>query len=210
MPGMMDTVLNIGLNDDTVQGLIQSADDPRFAYDAYRRFVTMFGNVVMGMPHAAFEHLLVEAKRRERVRTDSELSAEALRGLIEPMKAMIQEETGRAFPSRPRDQLRMSINAVFASWHNDRAMAYRHFNHIPDDLGTAVNVQAMVFGNRGETSGTGVVFTRDPSTGEKYLFGEFLINAQGEDIVAGMRDPQPISTLQELPEQGKNTCSGSS
>ncbi|MEE8292067.1 MAG: pyruvate, phosphate dikinase [Candidatus Tectomicrobia bacterium] len=198
MPGMMDTVLNIGLNDDTVQGLIQSVDDPRFAYDAYRRFVTMFGNVVMGMPHAAFEHLLVEAKRRERVRTDSELSAEALRGLIEPMKAMIQEETGRAFPSRPRDQLRMSINAVFASWHNDRAMAYRHFNHIPDDLGTAVNVQAMVFGNRGETSGTGVVFTRDPSTGEKYLFGEFLINAQGEDIVAGMRDPQPISTLQEL------------
>jgi pyruvate,orthophosphate dikinase len=198
MPGMMDTVLNIGLNDDTVQGLIQTSDDPRFAYDAYRRFVTMFGNVVMGVPHEVFERLLDEAKRRERVRADSELSAEALCGLIAPMKAVVQEETGHAFPSRPRDQLRMSINAVFASWYNDRAIAYRRYNHIPEDLGTAVNVQAMVFGNRGENSGTGVAFTRDPATGEKYLFGEFLQNAQGEDVVAGIRDPQPISMLQEL------------
>jgi pyruvate,orthophosphate dikinase len=198
MPGMMDTVLNIGLNDDTVQGLIQTSDDPRFAYDAYRRFVTMFGNVVMGVPHEVFERLLNEAKRREGVRADSELSAEALHGLIAPMKTVVQEETGRAFPSRPRDQLRMSINAVFASWYNDRAIAYRRYNHIPEDLGTAANVQAMVFGNRGEDSGTGVAFTRDPSTGEKYLFGEFLQNAQGEDVVAGIRDPQPISMLQGL------------
>jgi pyruvate,orthophosphate dikinase len=198
MPGMMDTVLNIGLNDDTVQGLIKTSDDPRFAYDAYRRFVTMFGNVVMGVPHEAFEKLLEEAKRQERVRSDSELSAEALRGLIAPMKEIIQEKTGRAFPSRPRDQLRMSINAVFASWYNDRAVAYRHYNHIADDLGTAANVQAMVFGNRGGDSGTGVAFTRDPVTGEKYLFGEFLVNAQGEDVVAGIRDPQPIDALQEL------------
>jgi pyruvate,orthophosphate dikinase len=198
MPGMMDTVLNIGLNDDTVAGLVRVSDDPRFAYDAYRRFVTMFGNVVMGVPHEEFEHFLDAAKRREQVRVDSELSAEALRDLIAPMKTMVEERTGRAFPVRPRDQLRMSIDAVFASWHNDRAIAYRQFNQIPDDWGTAVNVQAMVFGNRGEESGTGVAFTRDPSTGEKYLFGEFLINAQGEDVVAGIRDPQPISMLQEL------------
>ena len=198
MPGMMDTVLNIGLNDDTVEGLSTTAEDPRFAYDAYRRFVTMFGNVVMGVPHEKFEQLLDEAKRREHVRMDSELSAAALRGLIAPMKTMVQEETGRAFPVHPRDQLRLSIHAVFASWYNDRAIAYRHFNRIPEDWGTAVNVQAMVFGNRGDDSGTGVAFTRDPSTGERYLFGEFLTNAQGEDVVAGIRDPQPISTLQEL------------
>ncbi len=198
MPGMMDTVLNIGLNDDTVEGLIRVSDDPRFAYDAYRRFVTMFGNVVMGVAHDEFEHLLDAAKRRERVRVDSDLSAESLRDLVQPMKTMVEERTGRAFPTRPLDQLRMSIDAVFSSWHNDRAIAYRQFNHIPEDWGTAVNVQAMVFGNRGEASGTGVAFTRDPSTGENYLFGEFLINAQGEDVVAGIRDPQPISMLQEL------------
>lgn len=201
MPGMMDTVLNIGLNDQTVEGLIKTSNDPRFAYDAYRRFVTMFGNVVMGVPHDQFEALLEEAKRQERVQNDSELSAEALRGLIEPMKAMIQERTGRAFPNRPRDQLRMSIEAVFASWYNDRAVAYRRFNNIPETLGTGINVQTMVFGNRGDDSGTGVAFTRDPSTGETYLFGEYLANAQGEDVVAGIRDPQPIGSLQErMPE----------
>ena len=198
MPGMMDTVLNIGLNDSTVQGLLQTADDPRFAYDSYRRFITMFGNVVMGVPHHAFEKLLAEVKQREGVELDSEISAEALRDLIRPMKAMIQDVTGRAFPSNPRDQLRMGINAVFASWYNDRAVAYRRENGIPEDWGTAANVQAMVFGNRGEDSGTGVVFTRDPATGEKYLFGEFLVNAQGEDVVAGIRDPQPIHALEEL------------
>lgn len=198
MPGMMDTVLNIGLNDTTVQGLIKMSDDPRFAYDSYRRFITMFGNVVMGVPHAAFETLLEEAKAREGVRADSDLSAQTLQELIHPMKARVQEITGRAFPNRPMDQLRLSIDAVFASWHNDRAVAYRHLHDIPEDWGTAVNVQAMVFGNRGETSGTGVVFTRDPSTGERYLYGEFLQNAQGEDVVAGIRDPQPIAALRRL------------
>src|SRR3989441_811538 len=200
-PGMMDTVLNIGLNDETVQGLIQMSDNPRFAYDSYRRFITMFGNVVMGIPHTVFEELLEAAKKREGVRVDSELSAQALQALIAPMKARAQEITGRAFPNRPWDQLRLSIDAVFASWHNDRAVAYRHLHGIPEDWGTAVNVQAMVFGNRGEDSGTGVVFTRDPSTGEKYLYGEFLQNAQGEDVVAGIRDPQHISALRRLMPQ---------
>jgi pyruvate,orthophosphate dikinase len=198
MPGMMDTVLNIGLNDDTVQGLQEISNNPRFAYDSYRRFITMFGNFVMGVPHEAFEKLLEDVMRRAGVHTDSELSAEALRTLIKPMKAMVQDVTGRAFPSRPRDQLRMSINAVFTSWYNDRAMVYRRENGTPEDWGTAVNVQTMVFGNRGEDSGTGVVFTRDPGTGEKHLFGEFLTNAQGEDVVAGIRDPQPMDTLAEL------------
>jgi pyruvate,orthophosphate dikinase len=198
MPGMMDTVLNIGLNDTTVKGLIQMSDNPRFAYDSYRRFITMFGNVVMGIPHAVFEELLEAAKKREGVRVDSELSAQGLQDLIAPMKARVQEISGRAFPNRPWDQLRLSIDAVFASWHNDRAVAYRQLHGIPEDWGTAVNVQAMVFGNRGEDSGTGVVFTRDPSTGEKYLYGEFLPNAQGEDVVAGIRDPQPISALRRL------------
>jgi pyruvate, orthophosphate dikinase len=198
MPGMMDTVLNIGLNDETVKGLIQMSDNPRFAYDSYRRFITMFGNVVMGIPHVVFEEMLDAAKKREGVRVDSELSAQALQELIAPMKARVQEITGRAFPNRPWDQLRLSIDAVFASWHNDRAVAYRQLHGIPEDWGTAVNVQAMVFGNRGEDSGTGVVFTRDPSTGEKYLYGEFLPNAQGEDVVAGIRDPQPINALRRL------------
>jgi pyruvate,orthophosphate dikinase len=201
MPGMMDTVLNIGLNDETVQGLIEMSGDARFAYDSYRRFITMFGDVVMGVPHAVFEKLLEEVKQSEGVRHDNELSAEALQGLIGSMKEMVQETTGRAFPHRPWDQLRLSVDAVFASWYNERAVAYRRLHDIPDDWGTAVNVQAMVFGNRGATSGTGVVFTRDPSTGAKYLYGEFLANAQGEDVVAGIRDPQPISALRRsMPE----------
>ena len=195
MPGMMDTVLNIGLNDQTVEGLSAASGDPRFAYDSYRRFVTMFSNVVMGVEHGVLEALLDEAKAQQRVTRDSDLSAEALRDLIAVMKARVQDVTGRAFPHRPWGQLRLSINAVFASWHNDRAAAYRRLNGIPDDWGTAVNVQAMVFGNRGEDSGTGVVFTRDPSSGEKYLFGEFLPNAQGEDVVAGIRDPKPLTAL---------------
>ena len=192
---MMDTVLNIGLNDQTVEGLSAASGDPRFAYDSYRRFVTMFSNVVMGVQHETLEALLDEAKAQQRVTNDSDLSAEALRDLIAVMKARVQDATGRAFPHRPWDQLRLSINAVFASWHNDRAAAYRRLHGIPDDWGTAVNVQAMVFGNRGEDSGTGVVFTRDPSSGEKYLFGEFLPNAQGEDVVAGIRDPKPLTAL---------------
>src|SRR5713101_4572619 len=198
MPGMMDTVLNIGLNDETVQGLMQMSDNPRFAYDSYRRFLTMFGNVVMGVPHAAFEELLEAAKQREGVRADSELSAQALQEIIAPMKTRVREITGRDFPNRPWDQLRMSIDAVFASWHNDRAVAYRQLHRIPDDWGTAVNVQAMVFGNRGEDSGTGVVFTRDPSTGEKYLYGELLQNAQGEDVVASFREPEDSSVVRRV------------
>ncbi|MCZ6872246.1 MAG: pyruvate, phosphate dikinase, partial [bacterium] len=198
MPGMMDTVLNIGLNDNTVLGLAYTSNKPRFAYDSYRRFIAMFGNVVMGIPLEAFESLLHDLKQRQSVEFDHELSADALRDLIKPMKMLVQDVTGRAFPPNPRDQLRMSINAVFASWHNDRAIAYRRENNIHDDWGTAVNVQAMVFGNYGYDSGTGVVFTRDPATGEKYLFGEFLPNAQGEDVVAGIRDPQPIDTLEGL------------
>ena len=195
MPGMMDTVLNIGLNDQTVEGLSAASGDPRFAYDSYRRFVTMFSNVVMGVQHEVLEALLDEAKAQQRVASDSELSAEALCDLIAVMKARVQDVTGRAFPYRPWDQLRLSISAVFASWHNDRAAAYRRLQGISDDWGTAVNVQAMVFGNRGEDCGTGVVFTRDPSSGEKYLFGEFLPNAQGEDVVAGIRDPKPLTAL---------------
>ena len=195
MPGMMDTVLNIGLNDQTVEGLAIEAGGLRFAYDSYRRFVTMFSNVVMGVPHEVLEALLSEAKAQHQVAGDSALGPEALRDLIAVMKARVQDITGRAFPNKPWDQLRLSINAVLASWHNDRAVAYRRLHGIPDDWGTAVNVQAMVFGNRGEDSGTGVVFTRDPSSGEKYLFGEFLSNAQGEDVVAGIRDPKPLTTL---------------
>ena len=195
MPGMMDTVLNIGLNDQTVEGLSAASGDPRFAYDSYRRFVTMFSNVVMGVQHDTLEALLDEAKAQHRVTDDNDLSAEALRDLIAVMKARVQDIAGRAFPHRPWDQLRLSINAVFASWHNDRAAAYRRLHGIPDDWGTAVNVQAMVFGNRGEDCGTGVVFTRDPSSGEKYLFGEYLPNAQGEDVVAGIRDPKPLTAL---------------
>lgn len=198
MPGMMDTVLNIGLNDNTVRGLARAAADARFAYDSYRRFLTMFGNVVMGVPYHIFEEILDDAKRREGVQGDGELSLEALRGMIKPMKTRIQEVSGRAFPSNPRDQLRMSIGAVFASWYNDRAITYRQHNGIPEDWGTAVNVQMMVFGNRAIDSGTGVVFTRDPATGEKRLFGEFLMNAQGEDVVAGIRDPRPLDDLRQI------------
>ncbi|GIX46818.1 MAG: pyruvate, phosphate dikinase [Candidatus Tectimicrobiota bacterium] len=201
MPGMLDTVLNLGLNDDTVQGLIAASGNPRFAYDAYRRFVTMFGNVVLGVPHEAFEKLLEAAKQRAGVEADHELPAEALKALIAPMKALIREKTGRDFPEAPSEQLRLSIAAVFASWYNDRAVAYRQLHRIPETMGTAVNVQAMVFGNLGDDSGTGVVFTRNPATGEKGLFGEFLLNAQGEDVVAGIRTPQPVSALrQAMPE----------
>lgn len=197
MPGMMDTVLNIGLNDDTVQGLIEVSHDARFAYDSYRRFVTMFGNVVMGVAHENFEKLLDQVKHQAGVKQDSDLSAEVLRELVDVMKTMVYDVTGHSFPTQPREQLRLSIDAVFASWYNDRAVAYRQLHDIPDDWGTAANVQSMVFGNRGDDSGTGVVFTRDPSTGAKYLFGEFLPNAQGEDVVAGIRDPQPIGALRE-------------
>ncbi|MBI5207190.1 MAG: pyruvate, phosphate dikinase [Candidatus Firestonebacteria bacterium] len=196
MPGMMDTVLNLGTNDVTIQGLIKNSCNERFAYDAYRRFIQMFGDVVMGVNKNKFEKKLDESKKAKGVILDTELNAEDLKKVVEEYKQVYKENIGTDFPSDPREQLRLSINAVFRSWNNERAITYRKINKIPDDLGTAVNVQAMVFGNMGNTSGTGVAFTRDPATGEKRFFGEYLFNAQGEDVVAGIRTPQEISTLE--------------
>ncbi|MCD6507524.1 pyruvate, phosphate dikinase [Candidatus Poribacteria bacterium] len=198
MPGMMDTILNLGLNDDTVQGLIKKSNNPRFAYDAYRRFVQMFGNVVLGIPHSKFEELIDQKKEEKGVRFDTDLDAEDWKDLVGKFKKLIKDETGRDFPEDPQEQLWMAINAVFESWNNERAIIYRKIHNIPDDLGTAVNVQTMVFGNMGDDSGTGVAFTRDPATGEKKVMGEFLINAQGEDVVAGIRTPRPVEELKEV------------
>ncbi len=201
MPGMMDTVLNLGLNDVTVQGLIEQTQNPRFAYDSYRRFVQMYGDVVLGLkPESSrevdpFELLLDKVKRRRGVEYDSELTALDLKDLVQKFKNVIREKTGHPFPEDPLDQLWGAIGAVFGSWMNDRAIAYRRMNEIPAEWGTGVNVQAMVYGNMGEDSGTGVAFTRDPATGEKKLYGEFLMNAQGEDVVAGIRTPRPIDEL---------------
>lgn len=197
MPGMMDTVLNLGLNDETVQGLIQRSQNPRFAYDSYRRLLQMFGDVVLGIKKIAFEGLLSAKKRQKGVAADTALSAKDLRELVEQFKGVISHEAGREFPKDPKEQLRMAIAAVFESWNNKRAVEYRRIYKVPDDWGTAVNIQAMVFGNLGENSGTGVAFTRDPSTGEKRLYGEFLPNAQGEDVVAGIRTPRPIVAMKE-------------
>ncbi|HDS15192.1 MAG TPA: pyruvate, phosphate dikinase, partial [Proteobacteria bacterium] len=193
MPGMMDTVLNLGLNDDTVQGLIAGSGNPRFAYDSYRRFIQMYGNVVMGIDGDKLEELLEEAKEKKGVALDTELDAETLRELVLKLKARVRELTGRDFPEDPFVQLWGAISAVFSSWNTKRAETYRKINNIPDHWGTAVNVQAMVFGNMGEECATGVAFTRDPSTGENRFYGEFLVNAQGEDVVAGIRTPQPIN-----------------
>ncbi|MBV9281337.1 MAG: pyruvate, phosphate dikinase [Chloroflexi bacterium] len=201
MPGMMDTVLNLGLNDETTDGLARQTDNPRFAYDAYRRFIQMFGKIVLDIPARLFEDALEEQKQRTGAPSDADLSVEALTELVARFKAITREQVGHDFPTDPFDHLREAIAAVFRSWNGDRARAYREAEHIPHDLGTAVNVQAMVFGNMGNDSGTGVAFTRDPSTGEDKLFGEYLLNAQGEDVVAGIRTPKPISTLQEdMPE----------
>ncbi|MDR3590426.1 MAG: pyruvate, phosphate dikinase [Negativicutes bacterium] len=201
MPGMMDTILNLGLNEATVKGLANSTNNPRFAYDAYRRFIQMFSDVVLELPKQRFEHLLQEQKHKVGVTYDQELSADALRALIDSYKYLVQTNTGRPFPEDPREQLQLSIEAVFRSWNNDRAIIYRNLNRISHDLGTAVNVQSMVFGNMGNDCGTGVAFTRNPSTGERKLYGEYLTNAQGEDVVAGIRTPQPIAKLQEeMPE----------
>jgi len=198
MPGMMDTVLNLGLNDQAVQGLIERSGNPRFAYDSYRRLLQMFGDVVLGIKKSAFEELIAAKKQEKGVTHDTELSAEDLRELVEQFKGVIQREAGRDFPQDPREQLKLAVNAVFQSWNNKRAIEYRRIYKIPDDWGTAVNVQAMVFGNLGESSGTGVAFTRNPATGEKRLYGEFLQNAQGEDVVAGIRTPKPIEALKEV------------
>ena len=198
MPGMMDTVLNLGLNDEVAQGLARKMENERAAFDAYRRFIDMFGDVVMGIDRAHFEAALSEMKAEHGVENDIDLPPEALRTLVEQYKAIYQDETGEAFPTDPYDQLERAIDAVFNSWMNERAVRYRRINDITGLRGTAVNVQAMVFGNMGDTSGTGVCFTRDPATGENGLYGEFLMNAQGEDVVAGIRTPRDIEELQRL------------
>jgi pyruvate, orthophosphate dikinase len=198
MPGMMDTILNLGLNDDTVKGLADSAD-ARFAYDCYRRLIQMYAKVVLNINAEHFEDAIDSMKRRQRVRLDHELSADALAQLVTQFKQIVERDAGTAFPSDPYDQLRGAITAVFASWNNRRAVDYRNQNRIPHDLGTAVNVQSMVFGNIGPDCATGVAFTRNPSTGAHGIFGEFLVNAQGEDVVAGVRTPQPITEMAELP-----------
>ncbi|MEL7623538.1 MAG: pyruvate, phosphate dikinase [Clostridiales bacterium] len=195
MPGMMDTILNLGLNDDTVEGLIAATGNPRFSLDSYRRFIQMFGDVVMGVEHYQFELALEDQKKAQGVKEDKDLTPESLRALIQTYKQLVKRESGEEFPSDPKKQLLKAIEAVFASWYNPRAEVYRRINKISEDLGTAVNVQCMVFGNMGDDSGTGVAFTRNPSTGEKALYGEYLMNAQGEDVVAGIRTPQPISKL---------------
>ena len=193
MPGMMDTVLNLGLNDVTIQGVIAQSGDERFAYDAYRRFIQMYSDVVLGMDKDILEHLLEQKKEDRGVHLDTELTAADWKDLVIQFKAAIKRELGVDFPENPQEQLWGSINAVFGSWMNQRAITYRKLNNIPADWGTAVNVQAMVFGNMGDNCATGVAFTRDPSTGENYFYGEFLVNAQGEDVVAGIRTPQPIN-----------------
>ena len=196
MPGMMDTVLNLGLNPHTRDGMARLTDNPRFAHDAYRRFVQLFGKIVLNIPSELFEHELDQIKGSgQNARSDADLSAEELATLGERFKAIVREQAGREFPDDPHEQLEMAIGAVFASWNGKRAQDYRRVNHIADDLGTAVNVQAMVFGNMGSDSATGVAFTRNPMTGERALFGEYLVNAQGEDVVAGIRTPEPISAM---------------
>jgi pyruvate,orthophosphate dikinase len=201
MPGMMDTVLNLGLNDDTAQGLAAQSNDERFAFDAYRRFIQMFGKIVLDIDPELFEHALDAKKRSAGASTDADLSVPALKELVDEFEGIVQQQTGSGFPPDPYQQLREAIAAVFRSWNGARARAYRDAEGIPHNLGTAVNVQAMVFGNMGADSGTGVAFTRNPSTGENNLYGEYLLNAQGEDVVAGIRTPQPISTLQrDMPE----------
>ncbi len=201
MPGMMDTVLNLGLNDESVKGLIEGTSNPRFAWDAYRRFVMMFGNIVLGIERRKFDVLMDKMKEEKGVTQDVELTAEDLKELTEQYKKLVEEETGKPFPQEPLEQLRLAIEAVFKSWNNPRAITYREREKIPHDLGTAVNVQSMVFGNMGDDSGTGVAFTRNVATGEKEIYGEFLFNAQGEDVVAGIRTPLKIKELEErMPE----------
>lgn len=201
MPGMMDTILNLGLNDTAVEGFAAKTGNPRFAYDSYRRFIQMFSDVVMEIPKSYFERILDEIKESKNIEFDTDLSADDLKEVIVKFKDIYKKEMGTDFPQEPKEQLMEAVKAVFRSWDNERAIVYRRMNDIPGDWGTAVNVQAMVFGNMGNTSGTGVAFTRNPSTGEKLIYGEYLINAQGEDVVAGIRTPQPITRLAEdLPE----------
>lgn len=201
MPGMMDTILNLGLNEKTVQAVAKSTNNLVFAYDSYRRFIQMFGDVVLEIHKYEFEQLLTQHKKKQGVTFDQEMSADTLRAVIDSYKELVLDRTGSAFPEDPMEQLFLSIEAVFRSWNNDRAFIYRNLNKIDHDLGTAVNIQSMVFGNMGNDCGTGVAFTRNPSTGENVLYGEYLTNAQGEDVVAGIRTPQPIAKLEaEMPE----------
>ncbi|WP_432823225.1 pyruvate, phosphate dikinase, partial [Trichloromonas sp.] len=199
MPGMMDTVLNLGLNDETVQGIIEQSGDPRFAYDSYRRFIQMYADVVMNVDGDILEHLLEQMKDKRGVALDTDLTADDLKELVGLFKNQVKEELGREFPEDPQEQLWGAIGAVFGSWMNPRANTYRRLNNIPAEWGTAVNVQSMVYGNMGDDCATGVAFTRDPSTGENYFYGEYLINAQGEDVVAGIRTPQPINKVKHKP-----------
>ena len=189
MPGMMDTVLNLGLTDEAVRGLADATSNPRFAWDAYRRLINMFGNVVMGVPHEKFEHAFDIIKKKYRVELDTDVPAEGLEKLCTAYKAVYRKAVGSTFPQDPLKQLQHSIEAVFNSWEKDTAISYRRINEIKGLAGTAVNVQSMVYGNMGDDSGTGVAFTRNPSTGKNEFYGEFLINAQGEDVVAGIRTP---------------------
>jgi len=198
MPGMMDTILNLGLNDETVQGLAKSTGDERFALDCYRRFITMYSDVVMGIEHVAFESILRANKKKLAIEHDNELSPENLKMIIQEFKSMLRIKHGSEFPQDPMEQLFKAVEAVFKSWQSNRAILYRKLHQIPDSLGTAVNIQSMVFGNMGIKSGTGVAFTRNPSTGVKELYGEYLVNAQGEDVVAGIRTPEPIEKLKEI------------
>lgn len=198
MPGMMDTILNLGLNDISVQALSKATQNERFAYDSYRRFIQMFSDVAMGIPKYKFENVLDDAKESKGYKFDTELTVEDLKEIVKKYKEIYKKEIRQEFPEEPKEQLMLAIKAVFKSWNNPRATIYRKLNDIPHNLGTAVNIQSMVFGNMGETSGTGVAFTRNPSTGENKLFGEFLINAQGEDVVAGIRTPQNISSLKDV------------
>ncbi len=197
MPGMMDTVLNLGLNDETLQALIKRTKNERFGYDSYRRFINMFGDVVMGVEHEAFEEELTAVKKKYNAKLDTDLKVAALKEVVERYKAVIKRRAGKNFPNDPREQLKMAIDAVFGSWNTKRAITYRKINKIPDDLGTAVNIQAMVYGNMGSDSGTGVSFTRNPASGKKEHYGEYLINAQGEDVVAGIRTPKAIDDLKK-------------
>ncbi len=197
MPGMMETILNLGLNDRTVSGLARASGNARFAYDSYRRFIQMYGDVVLGVPHHKFEHLLSAKRMTAGVESDADLGEDVLRNLVEEYKSLVRASTGADFPMDPVSQLWGAIEAVWKSWTLKKAVDYRRHASIPDDLGTAVNVVSMVFGNLGDDSGTGVAFTRNPSTGERAFYGEFLVNAQGEDVVAGIRTPLSIDAMAE-------------
>src|SRR5215470_2325014 len=197
MPGMMDTILNLGLNDESVQALAKRSNNPRFAADSYRRLIQMFGNVVLDIEKSAFEEVFDAKKKQKKAKLDTDLDAKALQEVIAEYKKVVKKHAKRDFPQDPREQLVLARDAVFRSWQNDRAKHYRRMNNIDDMLGTAVNVQAMVFGNLGDTSGSGVGFTRNPAIGTKEFYGEFLMNAQGEDVVSGIRTPVPILELQK-------------